>query len=226
METEASKSTTSGSPAGDPLDVISARRKNLAVGGLALVGLVFAIARAPGRRAGESVARAASSVDPVGSTSSGAAEKLSEALAELERIPIGEKPGAKRVLEALSEVGLSTVGRTMPDGKPPPPLPADAPSEVRFSVILVRYRGAQLAPAQSRSREDALARAEAIAARARDDFASALKEGDRGSSDDVGVVRRGILEPAIEYRVFTLPIGWTTGPIDTPRGFWIVRRVR
>jgi hypothetical protein len=39
-------------------------------------------------------------------------------------------------------------------------------------------------------------------------------------------MHRGILEPAVEYLLFTLPKGTVYAePIDTPRGYWIVRRI-
>jgi hypothetical protein len=38
-------------------------------------------------------------------------------------------------------------------------------------------------------------------------------------------VRLGILEPAPEYVLFTLGVGAVGGPVDTPRGYWIVKRL-
>jgi hypothetical protein len=36
---------------------------------------------------------------------------------------------------------------------------------------------------------------------------------------------RGVLEPGVEYVLFTLKKGEVYGePIDTPRGYWILRR--
>ena len=57
------------------------------------------------------------------------------------------------------------------------------------------------------------------------DFHAAVQQGDTGSADDVGRVLQGILEPPLEYQLFTLPPGQIAGPWDTPRGFWIVRRI-
>jgi hypothetical protein len=37
---------------------------------------------------------------------------------------------------------------------------------------------------------------------------------------------RGMLEPYIEYILFSLPKGAVCSePIDTPRGYWIVKRL-
>ena len=45
------------------------------------------------------------------------------------------------------------------------------------------------------------------------------------ASDDVGRVKLGVLEPAPEYVLFTLGIDGVGGPVDTPRGYWIVKRL-
>ena len=104
-------------------------------------------------------------------------------------------------------------------------LPSGSPKMVRFGVILVLYRGAQGAPASSRSKEDALVLARSIAEGAKTDFKGQLSRGDSGSMDDAGRIPRGVLEPAIEYVLFTMPSGTVSDPIDTPRGFWIVKRI-
>jgi parvulin-like peptidyl-prolyl isomerase len=57
------------------------------------------------------------------------------------------------------------------------------------------------------------------------DFAAAVTKGDRGSTTDAGHVPLGVLEPAAEYLLFTLPKGEVLSePVDTPRGYWILRR--
>jgi hypothetical protein len=121
------------------------------------------------------------------------------------------------------------VGAALPDGTPVPPLPFSAPREVRFGVVLVSYSGAQPSAGGgkpvARSRADARALAEKLLATAQQDFHAAVQQGDAGSSDDVGRVRRGVLEPAPEYVLFTLGVDATAGPVDTPRGYWIVKRL-
>ncbi len=118
------------------------------------------------------------------------------------------------------------IGFSMPDGTPVPPLPDGTPREVKLGVVLVTYLGAQgLAPGSGRPKDTAREQAQKLAQEAQADFKSVVHRGDSGSSEDVGRVRRGILEPAVEYAVFTLPVGGVSGWVDTPRGFWIVKRI-
>jgi hypothetical protein len=126
------------------------------------------------------------------------------------------------------------VGATMPDGTPVPPLPLGVARQVRFGIVLVSYAGAQPSaggggrPA-TRSKPEALALAQRLAVTAQQDFHAAVQQGDPGSSDDVGHVKLGVLEPAPEYVLFTLSAdgGGSSvgGPVDTPRGYWIVKRL-
>jgi hypothetical protein len=105
------------------------------------------------------------------------------------------------------------------------PLPPGAPRAVHFGVVLVQYRGAQFAPDSAPFKPDALQRARTLAELARKDFKAAVKQGDPGSDEDVGRIGRGKLEPAPEYELFTLAPGGVSDPIDTPRGYWIARRI-
>lgn len=120
-------------------------------------------------------------------------------------------------------------GAKLFDGRSVPPLPVDAPRQVRFGVVLVSYAGAQPSPtaarAPTRSKADARLLAEKLFATSQQDFHAAVQQGDAGSTDDVGKVKLGVLEPAPEYVLFTLPIDGVGGPVDTPRGFWIVKRL-
>ncbi len=117
--------------------------------------------------------------------------------------------------------------QTMPDGSPVPALSSDAPQRVKLGIALFRYEGAEAPPKSTRSKEEALKLAEAAAQSAQSDFAAAVKSGDRGSSENLGWIDRGILEPAVEYAVFSLKKGEVTPkPIDSPRGFWVARRIR
>ena len=122
------------------------------------------------------------------------------------------------------------IGGKMLDGTAVPGLPLSVPRQVRFGVILVSYAGAQPSAAggsrpPTRSKPDAQALAEKLALTAQQDFHAAVQQGDGGSSDDIGRVKLGVLEPAPEYVLFTLPIDGVGGPVDTPRGFWIVKRL-
>lgn len=123
------------------------------------------------------------------------------------------------------DAGVAAAFDTLPDGRQVPELPATAPKAVSFGVVLVTYQGAQGAPSDARTKPQAQARAQALLAEAKRDFAAAVGQGDRGSSSNLGRMERGILEPAVEYLLFTLQKGSIhPDPIDTPRGFWIVRR--
>jgi parvulin-like peptidyl-prolyl isomerase len=106
-------------------------------------------------------------------------------------------------------------------------LPDDAPKTVGVGVVLVTYRGAEGAPSDARTKDAALAKAKELAAEATKGFADAVKKGDRGSAEDVGTMPRGVLDPKVEYALFTLKKGDVYAePLDTPRGFWIVKRLR
>jgi hypothetical protein len=121
------------------------------------------------------------------------------------------------------------VGTTMSDGSQVPALPALTPRQVRFGVVLVSYAGAQPSVGggrpSTRSKADAKVLAEKLRITAEQDFHAAVQQGDAGSADDVGRVKVGILEPAPEYVLFTLPVHGVGAPVDTPRGFWIVKRL-
>ena len=127
----------------------------------------------------------------------------------------------------LDEIKQSEGFDTLPDGRKVPELPASAPKEVSFGVIQVSYQGAQSAPKDARSKADAKTRAATLATEATQDFAAAVAKGDRGSTSDAGRVPRDVLEPVVEYLLFMLPKGEVyPEPIDTPRGYWIIRRNR
>ena len=112
-----------------------------------------------------------------------------------------------------------------PEGQPARALPRDAPKSVNFGVIVLSYRGAEGAPADARSKAAALAIAKGLLPEALSNFDEAVKKGDRGSMADVGSMPQGVLEPTLEYALFTLKKGEVYGePLDSPRGYWIIRR--
>ena len=201
------------------------RTASIAIGAAALGAFAVFVLRGPRRPPPIDVAP--QSVAPVvANAGEGTPEgKLDHAISELQALPPLDNPGTSKLLEALEDVQPTNVGRKMTDGSDPPPLPKTAPRRVRFGLVLVRYRGAQLAPSSSPSKDEALRRAELLAKLAKDDFSAAVKSGDAGSTTDIGTVKRGILEPAIEYTLFTLPVGWVSPVIDTPRGYWVMKRL-
>jgi parvulin-like peptidyl-prolyl isomerase len=142
--------------------------------------------------------------------------------------PVVEAPPAMSAaeLQLPEDVPNPSGFDQLPDGSKAPPLPDSAPQTVRFGVVLVNYRGAQFAGVDSRDKAEAQKRALAVIADAKKDFAAAASKGDRGSTADAGRIPRGILEPAVEYALFMLPKGEVyPQPIDTPRGFWVIRRI-
>jgi len=114
---------------------------------------------------------------------------------------------------------------TFPDGGKVPELPNSAPQQLSFGVVQFTYQGAQFAGSDARSKETSRQKAEATLELAKHDFAAAVAKGDRGSTTDAGRIPRGVLEPPIEYLLFTLDKKAVyPSVVDTPRGFWIVRR--
>lgn len=143
------------------------------------------------------------------------------------------KPASSAGSEAKTDAGADgdagiafTEGfETFPDGGKVPDLPDSAPKDVTFGVIQFSYQGAQFAPNDARTKEQARQKAETALELAKHDFAAAVAKGDRGSTGDAGRIPRGVLEPPIEYVLFMLDKG-TVAPtvVDTPRGYWILRR--
>ena len=126
---------------------------------------------------------------------------------------------------ATSAASVTEGFENFPDGGKVPELPASAPARVGFGAVVFAYRGAQLAPSDARSEEEAKKKATETIELAQKDFAAAVAKGDKGSTTDAGHVPRGVIEPPIEYVLFMLEKGKVhPEPIDTPRGYWVVRR--
>lgn len=104
-------------------------------------------------------------------------------------------------------------------------LPSSAPRTVKIGVVLVSFQGAEGAPPNARSKRDAQAIAERLGQDARSDFHHAVTSGDTGSSDDIGRLPRGVLDPRTEVAVFALAPGEISDVLETPRGYWIVKRI-
>ena len=141
-------------------------------------------------------------------------------------------PGGSAVAPAGSSLALPDLaynGEPPPAPKPaevaPSNLPEGAPKTVVFGVVLIEYRGSQGAPRTARTREAADALAKDLLEEAKKDFAAAVAKGDPGSTENAGTIPRGVLEPGPEQALFTLAAGDVGGPVDTPRGLWIVKRI-
>jgi hypothetical protein len=104
-------------------------------------------------------------------------------------------------------------------------MPSGAPRTVRIGVVLVQFAGAEGAPSSARAKVDALKHAQELAEQARTEWRSAVKSGDSGSSEDIGRIPRGVLEKTTEVAVFSLDKDGISEPLETPRGYWIVKRI-
>lgn len=156
---------------------------------------------------------AANAQEPVAPSAQATSQPAATATAPAPTLPPAAKPLQKDRFTRLA------------DGSPVPALPPDAPNSVRFGVILIAYAGSELAEADAPSRSEAFSRASELIPQAREDFALAVKKGDRGSLANAGRIAQGVLEPAVESALFRLKTTEVSDPpIDTPRGFWVVRR--
>lgn len=97
---------------------------------------------------------------------------------------------------------------------------------VRMGVVLVQFAGAQGAAPNARPKAAALDLARKLADEAKSDFHQAVTHGDPGSADDIGRIARGILEAPVEGLVFSMAPGQTSEPLETPRGYWVVKRLQ
>jgi hypothetical protein len=104
-------------------------------------------------------------------------------------------------------------------------MPSGGPRSVRLGVVLVQFAGAEGASSSARAKPDALKHALELADQAKTDWKGAVKAGDVGSSDDIGRIPRGVLDQHTELVVFSLEKDGISEPLETPKGYWIVRRV-
>ncbi len=104
-------------------------------------------------------------------------------------------------------------------------MPSGAPRSVRLGVVLVQFAGAEGASSSARAKPDALKHAVELAELAKTDWKGAVKAGDVGSSDDIGRIPRGVLEHNTELVVFSLEKDGISEPLETSKGYWIVRRL-
>ena len=134
----------------------------------------------------------------------------------------------ERVVAATREApdeANADAGGVLSDGGAVPDLEAETPKSVVFGVVLVQYAEAQGAPPGTRSRAEAEKLAGELGTLAKTDFKAAVEKGDPGSTINAGKMFRGVLEPAPEYVLFTLASGTVAPePVDTPRGYWLLRR--
>lgn len=182
----------------------------------AIVGLVFSLKTLNGHRTKQLATPAA--------TQSAAAQPSASAPIEPVELPVAS--GEHALQPTVTSDGLRDYN-VLPDGRPVPPLPATAPKTCGFGAVLLTFEGVQLAPRNARTKAEALSLATRLIPEAEQNFAEAVKKGDPGSLVDAGTIARGVLERSVEYQLFTLEKGRVhPEPIETPRGFWILRRTR
>jgi hypothetical protein len=137
----------------------------------------------------------------------------------------GGAGGAANGLDADGGLGLGSLGslgNLLGDGGA---MPSGAPRAVRLGVVLVQFAGAEGAPSSARAKPDAFKHAQELMEQARTDWKAAVKAGDSGSSEDIGRIPRGVLERSTEVAVFSLDKDGISEPLETPRGYWVVKRV-
>lgn len=78
----------------------------------------------------------------------------------------------------------------------------------------------------TRSKTMAKALAEKTMELAARDFAAAVKTGDEGSTTDLGTLPQGTLEADVEAAIVQIAPGQVGGPVETPRSYWVVRRIK
>lgn len=158
---------------------------------------------------------------PAAKASAPARSSASAAPSSSAAVPaLGTEPARDGISDVVTE-GFET----FPDGGKVPELPASAPARVGFGAAIFTYQGSQGAARDARSKEEARKRAAETIELAQKDFAAAVAKGDHGSTTDAGRVPRGVLEPPLEYYLFSLEKGKVhPEPIDTPRGYWVLRR--
>jgi len=131
-------------------------------------------------------------------------------------------PTPMTALDGNGDGGLSLLNTILGDGGA---MPSSAPRTVKLGVVLVQFVGAEGASSSARAKPDALKHALELAERAHTDWKAAVKAGDPGSSDDIGRIPRGVLEHSTEVAVFSLGAGDVSEPLETPRGYWVVKRL-
>jgi PPIC-type PPIASE domain len=129
---------------------------------------------------------------------------------------------AMTALDSNADGGLSLFNTILGDSGA---MPSGAPRTVKLGVVLVQFAGAEGAASSARAKPEALKHALELAEQARADWKGAVKAGDPGSSDDIGRIPRGVLERPTEVAVFSLSAGDISEPLETPRGYWIVKRL-
>ncbi len=103
------------------------------------------------------------------------------------------------------------------------------PDQVRASHILLMYKGSMRSSA-NRSKEDAKTKIASLKTELDGgaDFAKLARENSdcpsKEEGGDLGDFGRGMMAKEFETSAFGLPVGGTSGVVETPFGYHIIRR--
>ncbi len=109
--------------------------------------------------------------------------------------------------------------------------PLDRPKQISARHVLVQWIGTGASSSVLRSREQALAIAEEVLAKAKAgqdlgrlavEYSDEPNAGTRGGS--LGRFPRGAMVPAFEEAAFALDVGQISGIVETPFGFHVIQR--
>ena len=136
-------------------------------------------------------------------------------------VSVSDASTALGTLDTDGGFGMGSLTTLLGDGGA---MPTSAPRTVKLGVVLVQFAGAEGASSSARAKPDALKHAQELAEQAKTDWKAAVKAGDSGSSEDIGRIPRGVLDRTTEVAVFSLEKDAISEPLETPRGYWIVKR--
>ncbi len=163
----------------------------------------------------------------LGSGHHGSSTQVSSALMSSQSASVvSPSSGAPLDAPLPSDTPFSLPSMELPMPLLPRALASSAPSRVRLGIVLVTYCQAEYPPTPCRSKEEAFLLARHLHEIALRSFPEAVQKGDPGSTENAGDFSQGVLESSFEPTVFSLSVGEVSPPLDTPRGFWIAKRLK
>ena len=149
-----------------------------------------------------------------------------------EKKPEGAPPAASAPLAAPAVSAAATPPSASAAPASTPTAPATPPDAIAAQHLLVAYKGAEKAPkGTTRSKAEAKKRAEEVAAKAKSgsDFSALVAE----YSDDpaakerqgsLGKFTRDKMAKPFSDAAFALAVGESSGAVETPFGFHVIKR--
>lgn len=133
---------------------------------------------------------------------------------------------------AISASAATTAKASASAAEAPAASAAVAQDVVGIQQLLVAWKGADgAAPTVTRTKDDAKKRAtDALAKIKAGSFEAAVKElsddvQTKASGGAIGNITRGAMPKAYEDAAFALKVGEVAGPIETTRGYFVIKRV-